>query len=199
MSERRRIGWQTLLVALPGVLSQARVLPALVLLVTTFVPGCTTNRTRSQVSDAVEVGQQAPDFEFEPVGGEPMRLSELRGKPVIVNFFATWCGPCMMELPELDSKLAKPLKDQGLVVIAFGIGETPQKMAELRRSTRCTYLVVPDSNSEIFEKFAGSEGAIPQSYLIRPDGTVDRHLVGYSPQELASLKKRVQELLKESK
>jgi thiol-disulfide isomerase/thioredoxin len=139
-------------------------------------------------------GQIAPDFEFKPIGGDSQKLSDLRGKPVIVNFFATWCGPCMMELPELDRYIAKPLAERGLVVILVGVDEKPEAVVEFKKENDYSFLVATDPKSEIISRFT-SQQAIPQTFLIRPDGTIGMHLVGYDPNELRRLKRQVENLL----
>ncbi|MBS0267099.1 MAG: TlpA family protein disulfide reductase [Planctomycetes bacterium] len=144
------------------------------------------------------VGSPAPDFEFQPLGGKTKRLSDFRGKPVIVNFFATWCGPCMQELPQLDRKIARPLADRGLVVIAIGIDQRPSDVADFERTNDYRFLFATDPESTIFQQFTRQE-SIPQTFLIKPDGTIGLHLVGYEPNDLQTLKRKVEELLPSAK
>lgn len=163
-----------------------------VLALAVFAAGCDDAASRGAV------GGPAPDFEFTPIDGKTQRLSELRGKPVIVNFFATWCGPCMEELPELDRKIASAYADRGLVVIAVGIDQKPEHVAKFEMSTKHSCLIVSDPSAEILTKFT-SDDVIPQTYLIKPDGTIGMHLVGYAPGELDQLKSQVEKLLPASK
>jgi peroxiredoxin len=144
------------------------------------------------------VGQMAPDFEFQPLDGKSQRLSDLRGQPVIVNFFATWCGPCMMELPELDRKIARPFANRGLVVIAVGVDRSANDVAEFKKSNDYSFLVATDPKSKVFSEFTSQE-SIPQTFLIKPDGSIAMHLVGYEPNDLQELKRQVEKLLPASK
>jgi peroxiredoxin len=143
---------------------------------------------------SASVGNMAPDFQFTPIDGEPQRLSDFKGKPVIVNFFATWCPPCMMELPELDRKIARPFADRGLVVIIIGLDQVPDDVAAFKKKTDYSFVIATDPRSEIFSKFTTQE-SIPQTFLIKPDGTIAMHLTGYEPSELQQLKVQVDKLL----
>jgi peroxiredoxin len=140
------------------------------------------------------VGQMAPDFEFTPIDGKPQRLSDLKGQPVIVNFFATWCPPCLTELPELDRKIARPFADRGLVVLIIGLDQVSDDVADFKEKTDYSFVVATDPKSAIFSKFT-TEESIPQTFLIKPDGTIAMHLKGYEPSELQELKVQVQKLL----
>jgi peroxiredoxin len=136
-----------------------------------------------------KVGQPAPDFEFEPVDGKPRRLSDLRGQTVVVDFFATWCGPCMYALPELDRKIARPFQNRGVVVIAVGLGHSRDDLEQLQQQEKfrdSAIVFVPDPRQSIFAKFT-EETTIPRTVLIKPDGTIGKLAVGYSPDELASM------------
>ncbi len=144
--------------------------------------------------DSSSIGQMAPDFEFTPIDGKPQRLSDFKGQPVIVNFFATWCPPCLMELPELDRKIARPFADRGLVVLIIGIDQVPDDVADFKEKSSYSFVVATDPKSEIFSKFTTVE-SIPQTFLIKPDGTIAMHLKGYEPSELQELKTQVQKLL----
>jgi cytochrome c biogenesis protein CcmG/thiol:disulfide interchange protein DsbE len=75
---------------------------------------------------ALKIGSEAPDFTLYNVPGEPVTLSDFRGRPVLVNFWATWCLPCAIELPELN-RVATEYSDRGLVVLGINERERPSK------------------------------------------------------------------------
>ena len=147
---------------------------------------------RSRTSEAV--GQAAPDFEFDVIGGKTQRLSDLLGQVVIVDFFATWCPPCLAELPELDRKIAKPFAKQGLVVVAVGLDDNPKIVQRFQRENDYSFWITADPTGQIVSRFTQDEG-IPQTFLIRPDGTIAMHLTGYDPADLLALRREVEKLL----
>jgi hypothetical protein len=104
----------------------------------------------------------------------------------------------MMELPELDRYIARPYASRGLVVILVGIDESPEDVAEFKKSNDYSLLVATDPKSEIFSRFT-REQPIPQTFLIKPDGSVAMHLVGFEPSELQRLKRSVERMLPAAK
>ncbi len=77
---------------------------------------------------------EAPEFELNDLKGEPVRLSQFRGKVVVVNFWATWCAPCKQEIPHLN-KMLKTYKDQGLVILTIST-DSPQTQSQVGRLAR---------------------------------------------------------------
>jgi len=75
-------------------------------------------------SEKPEIGSRAPDFELTALDGQNLRLSSLRGKPVLINFWATWCAPCRAEMPALD-QAQRTHAEQGLTVLAVDVQEGP--------------------------------------------------------------------------
>lgn len=139
-------------------------------------------------------GRPAPDFEFHPIGGDRQRLSDLRGKPVVINFFATWCPPCMRELPELDRELAREFSDRGVMLLVVGIGESEDTLSRLKRAKGFAFTMAPDPDEAIFAKYR--QRGIPCTYLIDADGKIARQIIGYDPREIAALKSQIAGLLK---
>lgn len=86
--------------------------------------GCTTNSTQG-----AKVGNPAPDFQFYNPEEEPISLSDLRGKPVMLNFWATWCGPCVSEMPYIQ-QVYEEWSARGLVLLAINIGATSSQVEE---------------------------------------------------------------------
>jgi hypothetical protein len=104
----------------------------------------------------------------------------------------------MQELPQLDRQIARPLADRGLVVIAVGIDDEPDSVVEFERTNDYKFLFTTDPQSAIFQKFT-KQNPIPQTYLVKPDGSIALHLVGYEPNDLQLLKRKAEELLPPAK
>lgn len=120
-------------------------------------------------------GEQAPDFNFERYQGEPSKLSALRGKVVMLDFWATWCGPCREELPGLEA-LAREYESQGVVLLAAN-QESPD-LDEAREAvtqwvtgldpSMAKYAIFPDPSA----REAFQVQALPTLYVIGRDGKI---------------------------
>jgi thiol-disulfide isomerase/thioredoxin len=121
-------------------------------------------------SVGLEKGDVAPDFEFSSFDGERMRLSDFRGRPVFVNFWATWCGPCRAELPRMEVALRDHAAD-GLVILGVNNGERIQAAQRFLQKldvklTEYAY----DPAASIVQRYAVP--GLPTSYFIDADGVI---------------------------
>lgn len=126
-----------------------------------------------------QVLQPQPVLEvaFVTVGGEHVRLSEWRGQPVLVTFWASDCGPCIAEIPELET-LQTEYGKQGLRVIAIAMKyDLPSRVLALTQSAGVSYRVALDSTGTIAKAFGGVEG-VPTTFLIASDGRLCERWVG---------------------
>jgi thiol-disulfide isomerase/thioredoxin len=127
------------------------------------------------------VGKAAPDFTFTSAEGKPMSLSSYRGKPVALHFWATWCGPCIRELPLISALTTT--KNQDLTVLAVNCAETAGDVADFLGRTKVTLNVVMDQDYRISQLYRIN--AIPQTYLIDEAGIIQSIRIGaYSRAEL---------------
>jgi peroxiredoxin len=127
------------------------------------------------------VGKPAPDFTFTTADGKTTTLSACRGKAVALHFWATWCGPCIRELPLISALTTARAQD--LTVLAVNCAEPEREVAEFLRRTRVTLNVVMDQDSRISALYRIS--AIPQTYLIDEAGIIRSIRVGaYSRAQL---------------
>jgi peroxiredoxin len=142
----------------------------------------------------------AYDFTFTDVNGKTHRLSDYRGKVVIVQFFGTYCPPCKMEIPALE-ELYKKYKDN-LVVIGLSvdyIGESPEKLKPFAEQMGITYPVGP-ATEKAWDEYAGKItglDSIPQTFIIDKKGRLRYYEVGYAPSYKELFEKAVKELINE--
>ena len=133
--------------------------------------------TRPQASDVVAtspiVGQPAPEVEGPGLDGDVLRLSDLRGRWVVVNFFATWCIPCVREHPELV-RFSDRHPAEEVQVLSVMYDDQPADVAEFFREQGGAWPVVDDVGAKVDFGVRG----VPESFLVDPDGVVRTRLVG---------------------
>ena len=133
--------------------------------------------TRPPASDVVApspiVGQPAPEVEGPALDGSTVRLSGLRGRWVVVNFFATWCIPCVREHPELV-RFSDRHDPADAVVLSVVYDDQPEDVAEFFRERGGDWAVVEDGGAKVDFGVRG----VPESFLVGPDGVVRTRLVG---------------------
>ena len=125
--------------------------------------------------DSALVGKPAPDFELDLLSGEHFRLSDHRGKTVVLDFFATWCGPCLQTIPHV-AQLHHDSAGSGLKVVAVNLEETPQQIQALLKRLKLEIPVALDRDGAIAARYGVN--AIPQTIIIDHDGKVVRHFIG---------------------
>ena len=121
------------------------------------------------------VGGPAPEITLKDLQGQEVRLSDLRGKIVLLNFWATWCKPCKDEMPAMQASYDK-LRGQGLVVLAVNELEDTEKVIEHIRSHGHTFTVVMDHDNRVANRY-GVVG-LPASFLVDRQGIVREQIMG---------------------
>lgn len=115
-----------------------------------------------------QLGAPAPDFELARLGQEtPARLSDFAGRPVVLNFWATWCVPCLEEMPYLQ-QVQDELADEGLVVLAVDVEEEPRLAANFMRSMGLRLPVLFDLGGDVADHYRIV--SYPTTYLVDPEG-----------------------------
>jgi thiol-disulfide isomerase/thioredoxin len=118
----------------------------------------------------------APDFSLESLDGKTMRLSDLRGKAVLLNFWATWCGPCKIEMPWFVD-LQKQYGSQGLQIVGVAMDDgSKEDIAKFAKDMGVNYPILIGKES-VGDQYGGVP-ALPESFLIARDGKIVDKIVG---------------------
>ncbi len=141
--------------------------------------------------NVIETGQQVPDFTITTIEGKTITMSELKGKTVLLVFFATWCKPCVAEMPEVEADIWKKYKSREFEIIAIGRGHSMEEVKTFNKKKGFTYPIGPDKDKSIYEKFFTRY--IPRSVLINKEGEIIYHSQGYNHEDFEKLVRLIEE------
>ena len=142
----------------------------------------------------INQGDKAPDFTVEMVNGEKITLSQLKGKVVLINFWATWCPPCRQELTHVQKEIIDHFKGQDFVFLPISRGEKKSVVEAFREKQGYTFPMGLDPTQEIFKKYASNY--IPRNFVVGKDGKVIYVSVGFEPAEFSNMIKAIEAALK---
>jgi peroxiredoxin len=145
-------------------------------------------------SAAVQLSSNAPDFTLKSVAGANLRLAEQRGNVVMVNFWATWCGPCRQEMPHLN-RIYDKYKSSGFTLLGVNIDDDPRAARELATKLGVKFPVLLDTDKKVSKAYDMS--AMPATLLIDRDGRIRHIHRGYRDGVEATYEEQVRRLLKE--
>lgn len=185
---------------------------AAILAVILLLPSC-GNRTRKRASAETEaaapapagepagtdsttlvrVGQQAPDFTVGMFDGSEVSLASLRGKVVLLNFWATWCPPCREELKRVQRDVIDRFAGRDFVFLPVSRGESRAAVAAFREKTGYGFPMGLDSARTVYDLYATN--SIPRNFLIGKDGTIVAESIGYEPREFEELLRTIEKTL----
>ncbi len=123
----------------------------------------------------VAPGVQAPDFVLQDTGGKTHRLSDYRGKPVIINFWATWCPPCREEIPSMN-RAWHILRNEDVVMLAVNMGEDEDTIFIFTADYVADFPILMDRDGAVIEQWPVK--GLPTTYVVAPDGTLAYRAIG---------------------
>jgi cytochrome c biogenesis protein CcmG, thiol:disulfide interchange protein DsbE len=133
-------------------------------------------------------GDRARDFEQKTLSGGTLKLSQLRGKVVLLDFWASWCEPCKRELPLL-AKMAPRLKEKGVEIVAVNIDEQKENAESFLRSHGLRLTVVYDQDHKIVGQYQPPK--MPSSFVIDPNGVIRAVHSGFEAGDETKLEKEL--------
>jgi len=139
-----------------------------------LVTGCLVGSEPSAPLEA-QVGESAPDFQLQNLDGQAISLSDFRGSPVLINFWATWCPSCRDEMPYLQ-QIYEEWLGKGLVLLAVDIGESLDTVESFMQSYNLSFPVLLDTNQDVALEY--NIRYIPTTFLIDKNGIIQVVKVG---------------------
>ncbi len=143
----------------------------------------------------VTVGDMAPDFEMELTDGSKIKLSDLKGQVVMLQFTASWCGVCRKEMPHIEKEIWQAYKDKGLKLFGIDRDEPIEKALSLMKDTKITYDMGLDPGADIFGLYADKQAGVTRNVLIDKDGKIIFLTRLYDVDEFNKLVERIAEEL----
>jgi len=145
-------------------------------------------------ANAVGLKEEAPDFTLKSLDGANLRLEEYRGQVVLINFWASWCGPCRQEMPLLD-RLHHRYEDTGFAVLGVNVEGEAGPAQEIVDSTNVTFPILIDDGQKVSEMY--NLEAMPSTVVVDRDGVVRYIHRGYKPGDEAKYVEVVKQLIRE--
>jgi len=141
---------------------------------------------------ALKVGGPAPTFALPALEGPPVDLEKLRGRVVIVNLWASWCAPCIEEMPALE-RLHRKLKDEGVVVLGVSADAEEKAIRGVLAKQPLTFTILRDPEGKMADKYHAT--GYPETFLVDKEGMLRETFIGPVEWDSPALVDRVRRLL----
>ncbi len=162
-----------------------------------FFSSCNSKQKADDRGYIVEVGDAAPDFECTLNNGETFKLSDQKGKIVMLQFTASWCGVCRKEMPFIESDIWQKHQNDNFVLIGLDRDEPLETVNKFAAETGITYPLALDTNADIFGLYALKEAGVTRNVIINKEGKIVKLTRLYNEEEFNDMKEVIEQLLSE--
>ena len=168
-----------------------KLISEITLLILFFAGSAVTAQDKSAESGTlVSTGMQVPVFKYEYEKGKSAKIADLKGKIVLINFFATWCGPCKLELPKIQAEIWEKHKNSSkFAMLTFGREHSWKEVDKFRLDNKFPFPMYPDPTRAVYGLFA--KQLIPRSFLLDEDGKIIFLSEGYEEKHFEELVKLI--------
>ncbi len=174
-----------------------RLLKVLTLAITAGVLAFSCAEQKDSRGYIVKVGDKAPDVEFITPNNETVKLSDLKGKVVMMQFTATWCSVCIKEMPHIESEIWQKLKDnKDFALYGLMYKQKEEDITTMRKLTQVTYPLSIDDKGTFFHKYAEEGAGVTRNVIVDKDGKIAFMTRLYNEEEFNSMIGKINELLK---
>lgn len=143
----------------------------------------------------VKIGEKAPDVTLQLVDGQAVKLSELQGKVVVLQFTASWCSVCRKEMPHLEKEVWLPNKDKNFILIGVDYDEPLETVVAFQKQMKTTYPMALDPGAEIFSQFALKQSGVTRNVVINQEGTIVYLTRLFDKEEFDGMKEKINSML----
>jgi peroxiredoxin len=161
---------------------------------TSYIQASTLLFMLASAASASAVGGAAPDFTLKSDKGNNLRLSEHRGQVVMINFWASWCGPCRQEMPLLD-QLQQRYSKAGFTVLGVNVEQDTTQAQRLLQDMNVSFPILFDSDSVVSKLYDVS--AMPVTVMVDKEGNMRYQHKGFKPEFEARYRQQIKELIRE--
>jgi peroxiredoxin len=145
----------------------------------------------------VKIGQQVPDFSLATTDGKIVKMADLKGKVVMLQFTASWCSVCRKEMPHIEADIWKKYKtNNNFALYGIDLDEPVEKVQEFAKQIPVTYPLALDPKGEIFYRFAEKGAGVTRNVIVDKTGKIVFMTRLYKEEEFSEMKKVIADLLK---
>lgn len=159
-----------------------------------ILSGHSPDKESKDPSTLTKLGQTVPTFSVVTIDGKKIDIQKMRGKVLLINFFADWCVPCKKEMPFLEKDIWQKYKDRDFYILSLGRENSADVVKKFKKEMEVTFPMAPDPKREIYSKFATQ--FIPRNYVIDKKGIIVYQAKGFEKEEFNHMIAIIEKTLK---